>query len=475
MAIETLKEYLVKIGWNVDEISFKNADSVIDGVSGKLSKSASGIASSFIKAGTIVGEAIVEINEQMFSLIDKTASLDYQTEKLARQYWTTEKNTRSFSTALEAMGEDMNSIMYMTNEQYQRFIELNKLGRTLEAPKELDDYLVKVRGLNFEFNRLKVILQYASRWVVYWISKFTGNDIDTTTNKIRSFGDYLIKNIEPITQKVAKFFEFFYRMGKAGIAIIKGIGTAIIDVVDLFDNQTTRIIALVSLLGAVLLRSPITWFIGALMALLLLIDDYLVWKKGGKSAIDWSNFEQVISDLSSSFDELKANLKPVKDLLDQIFTKITGGMTVTQTLQKLIDGIASGLGLISSALSEISYWIDLISGKNKDENFLGQKSPIFDWIENNTGFFDNKAMGWLFGRGDYTGQENLFERIAGLFTSNPSDVGMVTYGGNTSNSKTFNQENNMTFNFSTNKDPNDVAETMKDALLRTRQWNPKVF
>ena len=221
MAIETLKEYLVKIGWNVDEISFKNADSVIDGVSGKLSKSASGIASSFIKAGTIVGEAIVEINEQMFSLIDKTASLDYQTERLARQYWTSEKNTRSFSTALEAMGEDMNSIMYMTNEQYQRFIELNKLGRTLEAPKELDDYLVKVRGLNFEFNRLKVILQYASRWVVYWISKFTGNDIDTTTNKIRSFGDYLIKNIEPITQKIAKFFEFFYRMGKAGIAIIK--------------------------------------------------------------------------------------------------------------------------------------------------------------------------------------------------------------------------------------------------------------
>ena len=36
MAIETLKEYLVKIGWNVDEISFKNADSVIDGVSGKI-------------------------------------------------------------------------------------------------------------------------------------------------------------------------------------------------------------------------------------------------------------------------------------------------------------------------------------------------------------------------------------------------------------------------------------------------------
>ena len=86
MAIETLKEYLVKIGWNVDEVSFKNANSVIDGVSGKLSKSASGIASSFIKAGTIVGEAIVEINEQMFSLIDKTASLDYQTERLARQY-----------------------------------------------------------------------------------------------------------------------------------------------------------------------------------------------------------------------------------------------------------------------------------------------------------------------------------------------------------------------------------------------------
>ena len=238
-----------------------------------------------------------------------------------------DQNARSFSTALKVMGKDTSDLLYMTREEYNQFIELNKLGRTLEAPKGLDDYLQKVRGLNFEINRLKLIFQYETRWVTYWISQFTGQDVETFTQKLRNLGDYIIRNIQPITKFIAKFFEAFYRLGKAGIKILSVLGKVIIWVVDLFDSQVTRTIAIVALLSKVLLASPLTMFIGALVMLLLLIDDYMTWQRGGDSALDWTKFDDSISNLKESFDGLKESLQPVKDLLDFIWNTIFGNLS----------------------------------------------------------------------------------------------------------------------------------------------------
>ena len=300
-----MKEYLVKIGWDVDEQGFRKSIGIVNSLVGRLSGSALGVASTAVKAAGLVTSALITVNETLVSVVETTADLDLKTERLARQYWTTEQNARSFSTALKVMGKDTSDLLYMTREEYNQFIELNKLGRTLEAPKGLDDYLQKVRGLNFEINRLKLIFQYGTRWVTYWISQFTGQDVETFTQNLRNLGDYIIRNIQPITKFIAKFFEAFYRLGKAGIKIISVLGKVIIWVVDLFDSQVTRTIAIVALLSKVLLASPLSMFISALVMLLLLIDDYMTWQRGGDSALDWTKFDDSISNLKASFDGLK--------------------------------------------------------------------------------------------------------------------------------------------------------------------------
>ena len=430
-----MKEYLVKIGWDVDEQGFRKSIGIVNSLVGRLSGSALGVASTAVKAAGLVTSALITVNETLVSVVETTADLDLKTERLARQYWTTEQNARSFSTALKVMGKDTSDLLYMTREEYNQFIELNKLGRTLEAPKGLDDYLQKVRGLNFEINRLKLIFQYGTRWVTYWISQFTGQDVETFTQKLRNLGDYIIRNIQPITKFIAKFFEAFYRLGKAGIKILSVLGKVIIWVVDLFDSQVTRTIAIVALLSKVLLASPLSMFIGALVMLLLLIDDYMTWKRGGDSALDWSEFDESISDLKTSLGELKDSLQPIKDNLDHIWNEIFGDTSKINIIQNFVDKVASGLNLISSALSDIAYFIDLLSGKESLDGFLGKKSKIFDWLEENTGLFKG-PIGWLFGRGKWQGEKNLFERIAGLFSSGSTIAGAMAYGGGTTSSTT---------------------------------------
>lgn len=399
MASETMKEYLVKIGWDVDKEGFDNTMSLVNDVAGKLSGKAAGIAYSFVKASGIVVDALITVNESLVSVVEETAKLDYETEKLARQYWTTEQNARSFSTALDVLGENTSDLMYMTQEQYKRFIELNRLGKTLEAPNELDTYLTKVRGLNFEVSRLKMIFQYGTRWVTYWISQFTGEDVENFTGVLRRLGDYIIKNIQPITKAIAKFFEIFYKLAKAAIKLITTLGKVIKNVVDLLDSQISRTILLVAALSKALFASPITMIIGAILALLLLIDDYMGWKRGIESALDWSAFDDALSDLKSAFNDLNDAVQPLKDALDHIWNDIFGDLSPLDILQKRLDGIADVIVTIASAIDTVRAFID--DFKNFGEVVTGKKSFSDYWnndfgkVGSSLGNFLEKAAGVL--------------------------------------------------------------------------------
>lgn len=432
-----MKEYLVKIGWDVDEQGFRKSIGIVNSLVGRLSGSALGVASTAVKAAGLVTSALITVNETLVSVVETTADLDLETERLARQYWTTEQNARSFSTALEVMGKDTSDLLYMTREEYNQFIELNKLGRTLEAPKGLDDYLQKVRGLNFEINRLKLIFKYGSRWVTYWISQFTGQDVETFTQKLRNLGDYIIRNIQPITKFIAKFFEAFYRLGKAGIKILSVLGKVIIFVVDLLDSQIARAVLIIGVLSKVLLASPLTMFIGALVMLLLLIDDYMTWKRGGDSALDWSKFDETITGLNEQLDILKENLAPIKEFMDNIWDKYLSKLNPLEQLQKIVNFIAKDLEAISGALDDINRIIEQIKqGKSIWEiigggSKFGKAASEFAQSDNLITRLINNAAGF-----DIFGKNSFFGAIGSLFSNSGLFSGGLVSGGNTTNSTT---------------------------------------
>ena len=432
-----MKEYLVKIGWDVDEQGFRKSIGIVNSLVGRLAGSALGVAASVVKGTGLVATALITVNKTLGNIIETTAELDIQTERLAREYWTTEQNARSFSTALEVLGHDMNDMLYMTREEYEQFIELNQLGRTLEAPKELDDYLKKVRGLNFEISRLRTIFKYGTRWVTYWISQFTGQDVETFTQKLRNLGDYIIKNIQPITKAIAKFFEVFYRLGKAGVKILSVLGKVLIWVVDLLDSQIARAILVIGVLTKVIMMSPLTMFISALVMLLLLIDDYMTWKRGGDSALDWSKFDETITGLNEQLDILKENLAPIKEFMDNIWDKYLSKLNPLEQLQKIVNFIAKDLEAISGALDDINRIIEQIKqGKSIWEiigggSKFGKAASEFAQSDNLITRLINNAAGF-----DIFGKNSFFGAIGSLFSNSGLFSGGLVSGGNTTNSTT---------------------------------------
>lgn len=432
-----MKEYLVKIGWDVDEQGFKKSIGIVNSLTRKLSGTALGVAASVVKGTGLVATALITVNKTLGNIIETTAELDIQTERLAREYWTTEQNARSFSTALEVLGHDMNDMLYMTREEYEQFIELNRLGRTLEAPRELDDYLKKVRGLNFEISRLRMIFKYGTRWVTYWISQFTGNDVESFTKVLRNLGDYIIKNIQPITKAIAKFFEVFYRLGKAGIKILSVLGKVLIWVVDLLDSQIARAILVIGVLTKVIMMSPLTMFISALVMLLLLIDDYMTWKRGGDSALDWSKFDETITGLNEQLDILKENLAPIKEFMDNIWDKYLSKLNPLEQLQKIVNFIAKDLEAISGALDDINRIIEQIKqGKSIWEiigggSKFGKAASEFAQSDNLITRLINNAAGF-----DIFGKNSFFGAIGSLFSNSGLFSGGLVSGGNTTNSTT---------------------------------------
>ena len=101
---ETLKKYLVKIGWNVDELGFKAANKKINDFRSSIVNSSKGMAASFTKAGLAIFDTIYTVVDSMWDLASATAVADLKVETFARKMWTTEQNARSLSTALDVRG-----------------------------------------------------------------------------------------------------------------------------------------------------------------------------------------------------------------------------------------------------------------------------------------------------------------------------------------------------------------------------------
>ena len=372
---ETLKEYLVKIGWNLDENGFKDTVGKLDDIKKKIKENVK-LKDAVKVAGTTVLTVLKTVNEAMLDAIESSALLDYETEKQARLWWVSEEQARSYQTALNALGETNEDLAKMTNEQYQRLYELNQLGRSLEAPEGLEDFLLLVRDINFEFSKLKVEFEYGRRWVAYFLGQFIGSDAQKVRDFLRNLNKNIQENLPKIAEKVARFFEGFYRLGKAALVLAKGIYNVLVDILDFFNLSIPQAIGLVSTFFLLLKGGPLGWFIAALSTLLLLIDDYMTWQRGGISAFDWSGFDSKFQNMKESFSDIKGDLgdisKQIKDIFKTLGFESEKGAAVW-IIKSIVEGIDSGLigihtmlqlikGDFSGIADEADEWYDKFKG-----------------------------------------------------------------------------------------------------------------
>lgn len=362
-APETLKEYLVRLGWDIDELGYKNAEKQIKQFTKNAKGIGKGISASFVSAGIAVSSFLVAVNSAMVGLMTNVAQADLSVERFARRMWTSEENARSFTAALNAMGASMEDIYYMTPEEFENFIDLKNYAQQLKAPTELQNTLRLIRDIQHEFNRLKVIANYGTQWVVYYLGKYLGVDMQNLQEAFTRFNDWLAKNIPVWTEKIASFFYVFYRLGKTAVTFISKI-------ISLLDKLPTNIkIAGGAVAGflALLKAGPIGWFIAALMALLLLLDDFQTWQRGGKSSLGplWEQLSSIGKNLDfSQLDVVNGKLETlfttagdVAKALGDLFLQFLGWAEDTGVLQKALDIL---IGTFETIIDLLQWILDLV-------------------------------------------------------------------------------------------------------------------
>ena len=270
-------------------------------------------------------KTLINIISLTKDLLDKQAKLGADMDKMAKQYWTTAENYKAFSTSLETLGIKYQDLFWTTQEELDRFKELYALGKSLEVPEAINETLRDVRDIRQEFNKLKVVSTYFFKAVAYYIGQYSGKEIKSFRDTIRSI-------VNAITKRMPEAARF---LGKAlGVVVntvsaISKLAKTIYNVVKPVFGWIKEAPTWIKLIGIALLawlKGPLGLIIAGISFLMLLIDDYMGWKNGKKSWLDWSMFDAglekakgFIDDLKVKVDVLKDSFKELFDFLSQVF------------------------------------------------------------------------------------------------------------------------------------------------------------
>ncbi|MFU9088344.1 hypothetical protein ACNA33_26920 [Klebsiella pneumoniae] len=361
MNAETLKDFLISLGFKVDEAGARKFDAVVAGTTLKAielgvkveaaalsvvaftAKIASGLDDLYW-ASQRTGATVEGIKQIGYAVSQVGGSVDGargSLENLARfmrnnpgaegflnrlgvQTRDASGNMRDMATIFTGVGQRLSSMPYYRANQYAQMLGIDE--NTLMAMRR------GIGQFSGEYTAMAKAIGYNADVAAVSSNKFM--------TSLRSFGlmagmardkigssltDGLAGSLDRLRRQI---LENFPKIEGAITGTVKGIlwagemvgrviyrliqlGQGISDWWDSLDKQSQQLIELLGALTAAwwmlnraMLASPITWVLGLAAAIALLWEDYQTWKEGGKSLIDWGKWKP----------EVDAALKMVGDL-----------------------------------------------------------------------------------------------------------------------------------------------------------------
>ncbi|TYY08765.1 hypothetical protein [Klebsiella pneumoniae] len=361
MNAETLKDFLISLGFNVDEAGAKKFDAVVAGTTlkaielgvkveaaalsvvaftAKISSSLDNLYWVSQRTGATV-EGIKQIGYAVSQVGGSADSARGSLENLARfirnnpgaegflnrlgvQTRDASGNMRDMATIFTGVGQRLSSMPYYRANQYAQMLGLDE--NTLMAMRR------GIGQFSGEYTAMAKAIGYNADVAAVSSNKFMtslrsfGLMAGMARDKIgSSLADGLAGSLDRLRRQI---LDNFPKIEGAITATVKGIlwagemvgrviyrliqlGRSISDWWDSLDKQSQELIELIGALTAAwwmlnraMLASPITWVLGLAAAIALLWEDYQTWKEGGKSLIDWGKWKP----------EVDAALKMVGDL-----------------------------------------------------------------------------------------------------------------------------------------------------------------
>ncbi|SAU78286.1 bacteriophage protein [Klebsiella pneumoniae] len=426
MNAETLKDFLISLGFKVDEAGARKFDAVVAGTTLKAielgvkaeaaalsvvaftAKIASGLDDLYW-ASQRTGATVEGIKQIGYAVSQVGGSVDGargSLENLARfmrnnpgaegflnrlgiQTRDASGNMRDMATIFTGVGQRLSSMPYYRANQYAQMLGLDE--NTLMAMRR------GIGQFSGEYTAMAKAIGYNADVAAVSSNKFMtslrsfGLMAGMARDKIgSSLADGLAGSLDRLRRQI---LENFPKIEGAITGTVKGIlwagemvgrviyrliqlGQSISDWWDSLDKQSQQLIELIGALTAAwwmlnraMLASPITWVLGLAAAIALLWEDYQTWKEGGKSLVDWGKWKP----------EVDAALKMVGDLkqtvldLGKALAKLLNIDPKSWSLKWDFNNFITQMGEFSKMLSMIGDLLNAIKdGRWSDAASIGK-------------------------------------------------------------------------------------------------------
>lgn len=310
---DILKEYLVKLGFKVDNQQYNQFKKMLNDAQDGTKKFSNSTVASMASSELAILSFVASANVGIASFINSLAKADMDTDIFSRRMWVTADQGKAIQESLKATGRSMEDIWF-SPELREQFTELQKVAYSMKPPEDFKNQMKEVRNVQLEFMKLRVILAYAMQHIGYYLTKYLAEPMAKIKKAVVELNAYLKANMPTISSDIAKFLSNFVRLGEAAIWAISKL---IKMIVSLPDNVKIMGAALAAVF-VMIASGPMGMMLTGLSLLMLLLEDFYTYSEGGKSAMPglWSWMTTSFGEGSKTANELSETFSNLSDTID---------------------------------------------------------------------------------------------------------------------------------------------------------------
>ncbi|TDT01687.1 transglycosylase SLT domain-containing protein [Erwinia rhapontici] len=471
MNAETIKSFLVSLGFDIDDAGARKFDATIVGATKKAialgvaveaaalsvvaltTKVASGLDNLYW-ASQRTGATVAGIQAIGYAVSQTGGSADAargSLESLARFVRTSpgaegflnrlgvqtrdaSGNMQDMASIFTGVGQKLSSMPYYRANQYTSMLGIDE-NTLLAMRRGLGEFstqytaTAKAIGFNADMaakssNRFMTSLNSFGMMAEMARDKIGSSLTDGLSGSIDRLRKQILDNFPEIEQGITVAIKGILWLAEAVGRVMFRLFQAAGDISDWWGTLDEDSKGLIKTLGALLVAwrllndamwsSPVTWVLALAGALFLLYDDYKTWKEGGKSLINWADWEPQINAALDGIDTLWSGVKRLKEEILDLF----GIDPKTWSIKFEFDSLKKQFGELSKMLDTIGQLIRAIDdGRWSDAASLakqllnqgggqpdalpgvtGSAKGAADWVTDKTGF-DPRSIGqWVRGK-----------------------------------------------------------------------------
>lgn len=395
MNAETIKEFLVSLGFQVDSSGERKFNAVLAGVTANAikmgvaveaaalsvvaytAKIASGLDTLYwasqrtgatVQGIKAIGYAVSQVGgsadaargslESLARFVRNNPGAEGFLNRLGVQTRDASGNMRDMSAIFTGVGQKLSSMPYYRANQYASMLGIDE--NTLMAMRRgiggfTGQYSAMAKAIGFNAdqaaassNRFMTSLRSFGEMASMARDKIGSNLAGGLAGSLDKLRRHILDNFPRIEQTLTKAIKGILWLGDVIGRLFFRIIEGAADLIDWWGNLDKSTKQLIGLFGALTLAlkilnstfwmSPIGLITALAAAIALLWEDYKTWKEGGNSLIDWAKWEPTIEQLKKAMLWLRDKFLDLKDSVGgwksvlEIFAGYVAGAWVAKIL-----------------------------------------------------------------------------------------------------------------------------------------------